>query len=203
MRIVRQFKYLSQDAIYFYFLVDNFLLLFLVGFFTYRTFFLGRLNWALLVLLAALLMLVACRLIAQYREHASTTFLYRLMVLGSAGLLIAALCIQTTRFVFVFAPGLAEPTLSKILVRVGIATATFYVFALLLAFVYYLFAHDMTKIIWSGYMDRLLESTFSPNRRRNWRQVRFSNMVLVNTFAWGGLASVLTLMLGLIAWLLR
>jgi hypothetical protein len=203
MKLVRQLKYLSQDAIYFYFLLDNLLLVFLIGFFTYRTFFVGRLNLALLVLLLSLFMIIGCRFVAQFRENATTTWLYRTMVVSSVGLMLAAICIQAVRFIYVFAPGLEEPTFSKIMVRMGIATATFYVFALVIAFLYYLYAHGMTRLIWNSYVDRLLQTTFSPNRRQNWRQIRFSNTILFNTFVWGGLASVVTLSVGLVSWWLR
>lgn len=199
--IARDFKPFLREACYF--LVDNRFLLFFVAFFTYWTFFAGHLNKALVVLLVALGLMIVCRIVLHYREKAATTYLYRALVLLSAGLLVAALCIQTYRFIYVFAPGLAEPTLPKILVRIGVATTNFWIFALIIAFVYYLYAHEMTKLIWKGSLDRLLVSTFSSQRRQNWRQVRFSSLILLNTIFWGGLASFVTLAAGLVAWLLR
>lgn len=187
----------------FYFVAYNLFLLLLIGFFTYRTFFVGRLNWALLVLLVALTLITICRVLSQYRISVTNTLLYRVVLLAGVGLLIGAACIQTFRFVYVFLPGLADPTVSEVLVRIGIATATFYGYAVVVAFVYYLYAHEMTKAIWNGSVDRVLESTFVQRKKRNWQQVQFSTMVLLRTVFWGGLASVVTLAVGFVAWLLR
>lgn len=188
-----------------YCLVNNLFLLFLCAFFAYRTFFEGRLNWALLVLLIALFLIIVCRVIFQYRQSATTNIIYRGLVLLSVGLLCLALCIQTLRFVLVFVPTMTEFTLPKILVRVGVTTANFWVFALLFSFLYYLYTHEMTKVIWYGSVDRILQSAFAPRRHDEhyWRRVRFSSLVLMHTIFWGGLLSFTTLTIGLIAWLLR
>ena len=189
-----------------YLLWRNAFLLFLAAFFAYRTFFLGRLNYALLILLSALCLIIVCRVIAQYSQKATVGLIYRGLVLLSAGLLVLALGIQTLRFVFVFAPGLADdPTLPKILVRIGITTADSYVIALILAFVYYLHAHSMLREIWNGFASRHTwpAPLSRPARYEEWRQIRFSNAVLIRTFFWGGLASIVTLTVGLVAWLLR
>jgi hypothetical protein len=186
-------------------LLDNLFFVLLVAFFAYRTFFEGRLNWALLVLLVALSLMTICRIVAQYSQKVRVGFIYRTLVLLSAGLLAMALGIQTLRFVFVFAPGLVEPTMPKILVRIGVTTAIGYVFALLFAFVYYLRAHGMLWEIWNGFADRLARPSLASEvvRHQDWRHIRFSNMVLIRTFFWGGVASILTLAVGLVAWLLR
>lgn len=201
MTLTRSFKYIAQGL--FSFLFHNLFLLFLIGFFAYRTFFLGRLNWALLVLLIALFLIIVCRAIAQYRRNLPTTLVYRTLVLLSIGLLLTAIFIQLNRLIFVFLPGLSEPTLPKILVRIGISTATLYVFALLVAFVYYMYAHDMTKLIWNGSINRLLDTTFSYKNRQHVDVVRSSNRLLIFILIWGGLASTVTLLIGLVAWLLR
>ncbi|MEI6045540.1 MAG: hypothetical protein WCS37_14420 [Chloroflexota bacterium] len=199
--LIRDFKNALQEI--FYFVVDNSFLIFFIAFFTYWTFFAGKLNWAMLVLVVALFLMIIGRVVYHFREKATTTYLYRAIVLLSATLLITALCIQTLRFIFVFTPGLSEPTLPKILVRIGVATTNFYLFALLIAFVYYLYTHGMTKLIWNGSLDRLLKGTFTSNRHQNWRQIHFSNNLLIYTFFGGGVASVVTLSIGLVAWLLR
>ncbi|HEX2916184.1 MAG TPA: hypothetical protein VH186_35820 [Chloroflexia bacterium] len=201
MTLVRFFR--QAGLILFFIFINNFFLLALAGFFAYRTFIEGKLNWAVLVLLVSLLVFIACRVIFQYGEKATHHFFYRGLVLTGAGLFITAFVIQTWRFIEVFVPTMTEVTPAKILVRLGIATANFYVYALIFAFIYYLYAHNMTTVIWNGSVDRLLRNAFSPNERENWRRVHFSNLVLMRTFFWGGLASVVTLTVGLVAWLLR
>lgn len=66
-------------------LLENTFFLFLTVFFAYRTFFEGRLNWALLVLLVAFSLMFVCRVIAQYSQQARVGWLYRGLVLLSAG----------------------------------------------------------------------------------------------------------------------
>jgi hypothetical protein len=185
------------------FFVNNVFLLLVVGFFAYRTFFVGRLNWALLLFVIALFLIIICRAIAQYRESVTATAVYRSLVLLSAGLLLTAIFVQTNRFIYVFVPGLSEPTLAKILVRIGITTTTLYVYALIIAFIYYLYAHDMTKIIWSGKVNRFLDTTFSRKNRHTWEEVNFSNKILLYTLVGGAVLSAFTLGVGFIAWLLR
>jgi hypothetical protein len=187
----------------FFFFVNNILLLLIVGFFAYRTFFVNRLNWALMLFVIALFLIIICRAIAQYRESATATAIYRGLVLLSAGLLITAIFVQTNRFIYVFVPGLSEPTLAKILVRIGITMTTLWVYAIVIAFIYYLYAHEMTKIIWSGRVNRFLDTTFSRKNRHTWQEVNLSNKILLYTIVGGGILSIFTLIVGFVAWLLR
>lgn len=189
---------------FFQFLKYNFFLLLLTGIFAFRTFFLDRLNYAILALLLALCLLIVCQVVYNYIDRPKFRIIYRFALLLSATSLIMALCIQTLRFVYVFVPTLTEPSISKILVRVGIVTVTFYVYAVVFAFIYYLYIHDMLSVIWNGSVERLLRRTPTASIRRDkWRQERFSSLLFVNVFFWGGLASVITLLVGFIAWVLR
>jgi hypothetical protein len=186
------------------FIKYNFFLLLLTGIFAFRTFFLDRLNYAILALLLALCLLIVCQIVYNYIDRPKLRIVYRTALLLSTASLIMALCIQTLRFVYVFVPTLTEPSVSKIMVRVGIITVTFYVYAAVFAFIYYLYVHDMLSVIWNGSVERLLRRTPSANIRRDkWRQERFSSLLFVNVFFWGGLASIITLIAGFIAWLLR
>ena len=186
------------------FIKYNFLLLLLTGVFAYRTFFLDRLNYALLALLLCLFFLVVCQAVYKYCDRPKLRIIYRSALILSVTSLTMALCIQTLRFIYVFVPTLTEPTLSKILVRVGIITVTFYEYATVFAFIYYLYVHDMLSIIWNGSVKRLLRRNPSAAIRRDqWRRERFSSLLFLNVLLWGGLVSVLTLVIGFIAWLLR
>ncbi len=186
-----------------YFLWDNFFVLGLIGFFIYWTFFNGRMNWALTVLLIAFALMVAARFLSRYRQNLIARSIYRTLVLFSAALPLTALCIQTVRFIFVFLPGLSEPTLPKILVRIGIGTTVIYAYSLVAALAYYLYTHDMFKIIWNGSPESILNSSFKPYQPQNWQRVRFSSLLMVKTIFWGGAVCILTLGVGLMAWLLR
>lgn len=188
---------------FYYFFLSNFFLLLIVGFFAYRTFFLGILNWSLLLFVIALFLIIICRAIAQYRHNATATVIYRSFVLISAGLIITALFVQTNRFIYVFLPGLSEPTVSKILVRIGITTTMLYIYALVIAFIYYLYAHDMTRIIWGGKVDSLLDTTFHRKNRHTWQEVNLSNKILLYTLIGGGVLSAFTLLVGFMAWLVK
>ncbi|MBN9393181.1 MAG: hypothetical protein J0I20_34425 [Chloroflexi bacterium] len=188
----------------FQFIKYNFVLLFLTGFFAYRTFFLDRLNYALLALLLCLFFLVVCQAIYNYCDRPRIRIIYRTALVLSVTSLTMALCIQTLRFIYVFVPTLTEPTLSRILVRIGILTVTFYAYATIFAFIYYLYVHDMLSVIWNGSVKRLLRRNPSAAIRRDqWRRERFSSLLFINVLLWGGLASVLTLVVGFVAWLLR
>lgn len=186
-----------------YFIRYNIFLLFLTGLFAYRTFFVGRLNYALLVLLISLALIIVCRVIYRYSKNTLIKFFYRLLILVGTSLLISAIGIQTLRFVYTFATTFNEPTLPKILVRIGIVTANFYAFALIFAFIYYLYVHEMLAVIWNGSLNRVLRGSSPRDRHNNWRRERFSSLVFLYTLFWGGLASVITLGIGFIAWLLR
>lgn len=188
----------------FYFIKYNFFLLLLICIFTYRTIFLNRLNYALLTFLLFLCLLIICQLIYRYCDNPRVRLLYRFLILLSFASLIMALCIQTLRFVYVFVPTLTEPSIPKILVRIGILTVTFYSFALVFAFIYHLYVHDMLSVIWNGSIERLLgRNSSTANHHDKWRQERFSSLLFINILFWGGLASASTLAIGFIAWLLR
>jgi hypothetical protein len=187
-----------------YFLSFNLILLITAGVFAYRTFVLDRFNWALLILVIALFLINICRAIARYNEAATITLIYRIFVLLSVALLITALCVQTIRFIYVFVPTMTDFTLPKILVRVGITTTIFYIYALIISFIYYLYANEMLSAVWYGSLDRFLKhSILRDKARQKWRQGRFASIAFIYTFFLGGFASVLTLGIGLIAWLLR
>jgi len=181
------------------FLWNNLLLIGLTLFFFYRTFMVGRLNWALLVLLVALCGFIICRILS-FGKGEVTKFAYRMFMLGSTGLFISAVFIQTIRFIFVFRPGLTDATIPKLLVRAGIVTLVLYIFALILTATYYLYAHNMLKRLWNPWLPGLLETVFA---KRNWQQLRGSTLILMNTLLWGGLATGLMLGIGFVAWLLR
>lgn len=186
-----------------YFIRYNVFLLLLTGFFAYRTFFVGNLNYALLILLIALLLIIVCQVLYKYVNNINVRVIYRVLILTSGMLLITSLCIQAMRFVDVFVPTLTEPTLAKILVRIGIVTVTLYVFGLFFTFVYYLYINDMLSLIWNGSLKRKLNPNSLKNLRSNWRKERFASIILVNLFIWGGFASITSLLIGFIAWLLR
>lgn len=186
-----------------YFVRYNFFILFLIGFFTYRTFFVGRLNYALLVFLISLLVIIICRFIYKYSVKSIIGFFYRILVLVGISLLISAVIIQTIRFAYTFATTFTEPTLAKILVRIGIVTLNFYIFTLIFAFIYYLYAHEMLSIILDGSIKRLRRNSSYKPTFNNWRQERLSSLIFIYTFFWGGFATVFTLGVGFIAWLLR
>ncbi|NWJ45889.1 MAG: hypothetical protein HXX08_08425 [Chloroflexi bacterium] len=181
------------------FLWNNALLIGLSAFFFYRTFFEGRLNRALLLFLVALIGFLICRLLTFGRGKINQ-LAYRIVMLTSVSLFMVALFIQTMRFIFVFKPGLAEPTLSKLLVRVGIASLVLYIFGLIIATAYYLHAHDMFKRIWNPWLPNLLEAVFS---QRNWKQVRRSTLILTRLLVWGGIITIILLGIGFAAWILR
>jgi hypothetical protein len=121
-------------------------------------------------------------------------------MLTSVFLLIIALFIQTMRFIFVFKPGLAEPTLAKLLVRVGIASLVLYVFLMVFATVYYLHAHNMLQRLWNPWLPKLLTAVFS---RQNWKHERRSSLIFTRLLVWGGLTTALLLGIGFVAWLLK
>ena len=179
---------------------QNAIVLTLIGFFVYWTFYAGRLNLALTALVGALALMIACRVVYHFNRSTVARLLYRTLVVMSAILIFAALAIQTVRFIYVFLPGLTEPTLPKILVRVGIVTATLWAFAVPTAFMYYLYVHDMTRLIWNGSVDRFLQSTLLSNRALTARRVRHANLLLWRTLLWGGALSATTLSIGVVAW---
>ncbi|MEI7554616.1 hypothetical protein [Candidatus Chlorohelix sp.] len=181
------------------FLWNNALLIGVSAFFFYRTFFEGRLNRALLLFLVALLGFLICRLLTFGRSKINQ-LAYRIVMLTSLSLFMVALFIQTMRFIFVFKPGLTEPTLSKLLVRVGISSLVLYIFGLVIASAYYLHAHDMFKRIWNPWLPNLLEAVFP---QRNWKQVRRSTLILTRLLVWGGIVTIILLGVGFAAWLLR
>ncbi len=184
---------------------DNILLLGLISFFIYWNFYNGRQNWALSVLIVALGVMVISRWLSHYYQIQLARLIYRGLLITSVALLLSALCIQTVRFVFVFLPGLSEPTLSKILVRVGILTFIVYAYTLTAVFMYYLYIQGLLNFIWHGSAEYLIKSKtqFAVYQRHKWRSLRFSSLLLMGTFFWGGLASCLGLGVGLVAWLLR
>jgi hypothetical protein len=182
------------------FVWNNLLLLGLTFFFFYRTFLEGKLNWALLIFLMSLCGFIVCRVLTLGQGRANVVA-YRLIMLTSVTLLMIALFIQTMRFIFVFQPGLSsDPTLAKLLVRIGITSLVLYVFALVFAGAYYLHSHNMIKRLWNPWLPKLLDAVFAP---QNWKQVRRSTLLFMRVLAWGGLATALLLGIGFVAWLLR
>ncbi len=187
-----------------YILSFNFLLLAAGGIFVYRSIIHGQVNRALFILVLSLFLINICRVIARYNEDATVGFFYRFLVLTSTGLLISALVVQTIRFIYVFLPTMTAFTLPKILVRVGITTIVLYIYSLVIAFIYYLYATDMLTTIRNGSLDRFLSQSILRSKGRNkWRQAIFASKAFLFIFFWGGLASIVTLILGLVAWLQR
>ncbi len=187
----------------FTFLRYNVLLLFLVGLFFYRTFLVGRLNYALLILLSSLFVIIICEVIYNYNRNVLIRYLYRVLIFTGISLLIVAVVIQLLRFAYIFTSTFTEVTLAKILVRVGILTANLYILGLIFTFVYYLYVHKMLAVVWNGSFYPILKSFPSGRSDTSWRRERIASLIFIYTLFWGGLATIITLGLGFIAWLLR
>lgn len=188
---------------FFDFVKYNIILLFLAGLFTYRTFFVGRLNYALLVLLISLFVIIICRLIYHYNKNPFITWLYRTLVLSGTALLFCAIGIQLLRIIYTFTTTFTEPTPAKILVRVGIVTTIFYFFALIFSFIYYLYVNELLAAIWSGSIERAIKTSSSAKLHMGWYRQRISTLIFLHILFWGGLLTIATLGIGFIAWLLR
>lgn len=198
-RVAKPVKWLAQE--FFYFVLYNLPLLFLVGFFTYRTFFVGRLNWALLLFLVSLSLMIVCRVATYYYSGINHNILYKFAVGLSALLMIVALGVQTVRFIYVFSPGLASPTLPIILVRIAVVTTLLYVYALLVTGGFYLYYSGTIDLFWNAAPYHLPELPMLDKKRQHLRQVNLAARFFIRIVFFGGAASILTLFIGLAAWL--
>lgn len=200
-QVIKSTKELFQEL--FYFVFYNLPLLLLVGFFTYHTFLIGHLNWALVLALFSVSLMIICRVATYYYSGINHNLLYKLAVGLSGLLLIVALGVQTVRFFYVFLPGLAAPTLPIILVRIGIATAILYVYALFVTGGFYLYYSGMIDLFWNAAPYRLPELPLLDKKRQHLRQINISARFFIRTVFFGGAASIITLLIGFVAWLLN
>jgi len=187
----------------FQFLVSNFFLVFVISLFVYRTFLVGNLNWALLLFVASLSVIIICRAISYYRPAFTATFGYWSLVLLTMALLVGAFAVQTLRFVHVFSPGLNKLTLPVLLVRISVVTVTFYAFALLMTLSCYLYVSQVFEALWDASPEKVSYVPLTSKDRRHLKQVRFFAGIFIRTLVWGGAASVITVGIGFISWLLR
>ena len=187
----------------FQFLISNFFLVFVIGLFVYRTFLVGNLNWALLLFVASLFVIIVCRTISYYRPAFTNTLGYWALVLLTLGLLVGAFATQTLRFVHVFSPGLAKLTLPVLLVRISVVTVTFYAYALLITLGCYLYVSQIFEALWDASPEKVSYTPLTAKERQHLKQVRFFAGIFIRTLVWGGTASIITVAVGFISWLLR